>query len=184
MTNEAQTFQIAKPGKGVTVFIIGLILFTLIPVVSVAYTACDDNSMGAAITCGVLVFLVDALMVWFGWSAHNIKYVIDKEGISITGCLYGRKISRSSIFAKGFTITDLKSQSTYRPGMRTNGIGMPGFMAGWFCLKNKQRGLLFVTDRSKVVCIPTQEYMLLVSVENPVEFLDALKKTWNIEQGI
>ncbi len=182
MDSVAKEFDIARAGKGVAWFTAGLVLFTLIPAVAVSFGALStDGPYWPAIGCWVVITVVDALFIWFGWSTYNIKYVIDKEGISIKGCLYGRRIERSDIFSKGLTITDLNTQGTYRPGIRTNGVGMPGFSAGWFRLANKQKGLLFVTDRTKVVCIPTRKFMLLISVENPVEFLEAVKDMWRIE---
>jgi hypothetical protein len=182
MDSGSKEFCIAEPGKGVGCFTAGLVLFTLIPAISVSLGARSSGGpYGPAIGCWVVIAVVDALMIWFGWSAYHIKYVIDEEGISIKGCLYGRRIERSNIFSKGFTITDLNTQGTYRPGIRTNGVGMPGFSAGWFRLANKQKGLLFVTNKSKVVCIPTLKFMLLISVENPVEFLECVKEVWGIE---
>lgn len=182
MYSGAREFDIARAGKVVVWFVAGLIVLSLIPAVAVSYGAYHDGGpYWPAIICWIIVLAIDALLVWLGWSAYNIKYVIDAESISIKNTLYGRRIERSDIFSRGFTITDLNTQSTYRPGLRTNGLGMPGFLAGWFWLKNKQTALLFVTDKSKVVCIPTLKFMLLISVENPVEFLEALKKTWKIE---
>jgi hypothetical protein len=180
--NEKKVFGITPAGKQTYIFLVVLIVVTLIGPVSMLYSYVHKNvPLSPTVVCIIIVVFVDALMIWFGYSARNIKYVIDKDSISIKNTLYGRTIKKSSVFAKGFTITDLNTQSTYRPGLRTNGVGLPGYMAGWFRLKNKQKGLLFVTDRSKVVCIPTQKYMLLISVENPVEFLQAIKEMWNIE---
>ena len=180
--NEKKVFGIKPAGIQTYIFLALLIVVTFIGPVSMLYSYVHNNiPLSPTLFCIIIVVFADALMIWIGYSARNIKYVIDKESISIKNTLYGRTIKKSSVFAKGFTVTDLNTQSTYRPGLRTNGVGLPGFMAGWFRLKNKQKGLLFVTDKAKVVCIPTQKYMLLISVENPVEFLQALKEMWGIE---
>lgn len=63
-----------------------------------------------------------------------------------------------------------------RPSLRSNGVGFPGYKADWFKLRNGRKGLLFVTDTDRIVHIPTQhEYDLLLSVDAPDRFLDALR---------
>ncbi len=60
---------------------------------------------------------------------------------------------------------------------RTNGAGLPGYQAGWFRLQSGEKALVFVTDLERVVYVPTNEgYSLLLSVEEPDEFLDALTR--------
>ena len=45
-------------------------------------------------------------------------------------------------------------------------------------MANGNKALAFVTDKKRVVCIPTrQDYTVLLSVENPREFLRVLQKT-------
>lgn len=184
MSSETKVFRIAKPGKRAAIFVAGLILFTLILAATVGYAAFYDDSLAgvvAAVFTGALILFIDTIFIWFGYAAYNIKYVIDKDSISIKNTLYGRTIKKSIILKKGVASVELNKHSIYKPVIRCNAVGMPGFGAGWFMLKNKQDGLLFVTDRSKVVCIPTQKYILLISVENPVEFLQAIKEIWGIE---
>lgn len=184
MNSETKVFSIAKPGRIVNWFIAGLILLTLIPAAAIGYAVCHDDSLVgvvAAVFAGALISFADAMLIWFGYSARNIKYVIDEDSISIKNTLYGRTIEKSSILKKCIASVELNKHSIYKPVIRCNGVGMPGFGVGWFMLKNKQDGLLFVTDRSKVVCIPTLKYMLLISVEDPAGFLQAIKEMWGIE---
>ena len=68
--------------------------------------------------------------------------------------MYGRYISRADMIVE-------KSRSlTYywkflSACLRTNGIGLPHYLAGWFRLCNGTKALMFVTDRRNVVLIPT-----------------------------
>jgi hypothetical protein len=56
------------------------------------------------------------------------------------------------------------------------GTGLPGYSAGWFSLRNGEKALLFVTDRSRVVRIPTRDgYSLMVSPRHPQAFMEALR---------
>ncbi len=73
------------------------------------------------------------------------------------------------------------STSASNPGTsrssRTNGIGLPNYQSGWFRLANGSAALLFVTDWSRAVVVPTTEHFdLLVSPADPQAFLTALNR--------
>ena len=73
---------------------------------------------------------------------------------------------------------DLQRSSEYVPRWRTNGTGLPGYQAGWFKLANGEKALVFVTDPRRVVRVPTTEgFTVLLSVENPEDFLASLRAT-------
>jgi hypothetical protein len=56
---------------------------------------------------------------------------------------------------------------------------MPGYQAGWFSLVNKEKALLFVTDTSSIVYLPTNKgYSVMLSVTEPQEFINAAKELW------
>ena len=77
---------------------------------------------------------------------------------------------------EGVRIIDLNTQTEYKPRIRTNGIGLPGYEEGWFKLRNNEKALLFVTDYSRVVYIPTDKgYSLLLSVSSSEEFRRSLE---------
>ena len=70
---------------------------------------------------------------------------------------------------------DLTESREYQPRWRTFGTGLPGYRAGWFRLRNREKALLYVTDGSRVVYIPTRDnYSVLLSVAEPERFLQAL----------
>lgn len=72
---------------------------------------------------------------------------------------------------------DLTESPNYRPVWRTNGAGLPGYGSGWFQLENGDKALIFVTDKRRVVYLPTREgYSLLLSVPEPEKFLEALRQ--------
>jgi hypothetical protein len=59
-------------------------------------------------------------------------------------------------------------EADYRPKWRYQWFSLPGFASGWFKLQNKEKALVFLTDRSRVVYIPTSEnYSVLLSVGKP-----------------
>jgi hypothetical protein len=61
------------------------------------------------------------------------------------------------------------------PKRRTFGTGLPGYQAGWFRLESGEKALLYLTDRSRAVYIPTTAgYSVLLSPENPDGLLAAI----------
>lgn len=106
--------------------------------------------------------------------------MITDDGLIIKNAIfYGRNIPKDKIIIEKVKKVNLKEDRQLTPTMRTNGIGLPGFLSGWFRLKNKEKALLFVTDREKVLYIPTrQNYSVLLSVADPDDMLNKMLEKW------
>ena len=125
---------------------------------------------------GLILLVLSLLFIFFAYSTRNVRFELSDDGLKIIGGLYGRKIPKDELLISEAKIVNLKKE--HQPKWRTNGIHMSGYSEGWFRLSNKQKGLLFVTDTSKVVYIPINKgYDLLISPKQPEEFMAALK-TW------
>ena len=124
----------------------------------------------------LVLIAVIGLFVFIGYSSRHVSFELNDQGLRISRCLYGRFIPREKIAASGVMAINLNAESGYQPKLRTNGIGLPGYAEGWFKLKNKQKALMFVTDRSHVVYIPTTEnYSVLLSVKEADEFVASIR---------
>lgn len=125
---------------------------------------------------GLLLIGLTALFGYTVYSSRNARFTVSEEGLRIQGDLYGRAIPLSELRTGEARALDLDREPQLRPKRRTNGVGLPGYLSGWFRLQNREKALLFVTDRKKVVYIPTTEgYAVLLSVPEPERFLAALK---------
>ncbi len=123
------------------------------------------------VAIGIFFILLIGLFAFIGYSARNAKFEVSESGLRIKGGIYGRFIPKEEIVGEGVEIINLNVSQEYKPRIRTNGIGLPGYSEGWFKLRNSEKALLFVTDRSKVVYIPTsQGYSVLLSVRDSEEF--------------
>lgn len=128
------------------------------------------------VAVGIFFILLIGFFAYIGYSARNVKYSVSDEGLRIKGGVYGRFIPRDDIFVDGARIIDLNASQEYKPRFRTNGIGLPGYSEGWFKLKNGEKALLFVTNRSNVVYIPTSKgYSVMLSVEDSEGFYESIK---------
>lgn len=124
----------------------------------------------------LILILLLGVFARVGYSTRNTKFEISDQGLRINGGIYGRFIPKEDITAGQIQTINLTTYPEYQPSFRTNGIGLPGYAEGWFRLKNKEKALLFVTDRSNIVYIPTNRgYSVLLSVRNPAEFRQAVE---------
>ena len=124
-----------------------------------------------ALLAGLLLLLGSLL-----FAPKRLRVEVSDTGVRVRGDIYGRSISAASLVTSEAEIVDLRG-GPFSPRRRTNGIGLPGYLSGWFRLGNKEKALLFVTDRSRVVRVPTRDgYSLLVSVAEPKRFLESLRR--------
>ncbi|MCC6862179.1 MAG: hypothetical protein IT158_26635 [Bryobacterales bacterium] len=117
-----------------------------------------------------------ALFLYMAYSSRRVSFEVSPEELKIRGGLYGRTVQREELVMDRARPVDLQTEREYGLSWRTNGIGLPGYKAGWFKLRNGEKALVFVTDAHRVAYIPTRRnYSLLLSVASPPQFLDALK---------
>jgi hypothetical protein len=126
---------------------------------------------------GIFLVAIIAVFIFIAYSAGHATFTVTEEALRIRASFYGRTIPRTDIVSDGIKVIDLNVDSQYRPKSRTNGIGLPGYNEGWFRLADKEKALLFVTDRSRVVYIPTTDnYSVLLSVREAEEFAGLLRQ--------
>ncbi|MCX5892211.1 MAG: PH domain-containing protein, partial [Deltaproteobacteria bacterium] len=121
-----------------------------------------------AIVFGIVALVAGGIMLLvgsFAYASRHVKFEVSPEGLAIRGDLYGRRLPASALLREEARVVDLTEDPKYRPVWRTNGAGLPGYGSGWFQLGNGDKALIFVTDKRRVVYLPTREgYALLLSV--------------------
>lgn len=148
-------------------------VFNIIPATSGAYTFI----WVLGIILVIVIVGVVAMFASFGYQARHASFALTDDGLRIGPGMYSRTIPKDSVDVTGVRAMDLNLEKNYRPGWRTNGAGMPGFSVGWFKLQNQEKSLLFVTDRSSVVYIPTTDnYSVLLSVQDAAGMVEAIKQ--------
>lgn len=129
-----------------------------------------------SVAFSLLMLAIIILFVFISYSSRHASFEVSDQGLRIKGGIYGRFIPREAIDSQHIQILNLNTDTVYKPGRRTNGSSLPGYNEGWFKLKNKEKALLFVTDRTNLVYIPTnREYSVMLSVGNPDEFRQAIE---------
>jgi hypothetical protein len=127
----------------------------------------------AAVLLGILFVLGT-----FAYASRCAQFEVSPAGLTIRGDLvYGRHLPAVSLLPGEARVVDLNVNQDLRLKWRTNGAGLPGYSSGWFRLGNGEKALVFMTDRSRVVHLPTREgFSLLLSVAEPERFLAALRQ--------
>lgn len=146
-----QVFPIVPAGTGVVATISVIALIMLLPLVLFAY---------------------------MGWASRHVRFEISEQGLRIRGDLYGRFIARDDLVAQQARALDLTTDPDHALSWKTNGVGLPGYKAGWFKLKNGEKALVFVTDKTRVVYVPTRRgYSVLMSAADPPALVRALHQS-------
>jgi hypothetical protein len=129
----------------------------------------------AALVAIVLIGIT-LLFAYLAYSSRSARFEVSDEGLEIKGDLYGRLIPASELNVEEARVLNLNEDVDHQPKWRTNGTGLPGYQAGWFRLKNGEKSLLFVTDRSRVVYLPTLHgYSVMLSVAQPEALIESLR---------
>lgn len=98
--------------------------------------------------------------------------------LEVRAAMYRERTPVAAIDLARARAVDLAERTELRPWLKTNGMALPGFLAGRFRLRGKL-GKVFclVTDRQRVLWLPLNDGsgQLLLSVERPQALLDALR---------
>jgi hypothetical protein len=117
------------------------------------------------------------LFGYLAYASRHVSFEVTSAGLRIAGDIYGRAIPIESLDLSLARVTDLNQDSEHRLKWRTNGAGLPGYASGWFKLQNGEKALVFVTDRRRVLYVPTAEgYSVLMSAADPDGLLQTLHK--------
>lgn len=130
-----------------------------------------------AITITILGVTVGALAYSIAGS-RNTRFFVNPDGLRLHGDFYSRFIHISHLRLDAARTVDLRKDASLTPVRRIMGTAVNGYRAGWFKLEDGESALLYVTDLSKVVYLPTTDgYTLMLSVEDPATFLKSLSRT-------
>lgn len=109
-------------------------------------------------------------------ASRSARFEVSSEGLRLRGDLYGRLIPAHELRRDGIARVDLSARPELAPRWRTMGTGLPGFQSGWFRLRNGEKALLYLTDRTRAVYVPTTAgYSVLLSPRDPDAFVAALR---------
>ncbi len=114
------------------------------------------------------------LSCWLVYKQETATLEIRNDAVLIHAGWYSQEIPKPELRLEEARFINLEEERQLQPVARTNGTGAPGLSAGWFILRNGDKAFLLVTRKNNILYLPTQDYILLVSLKKPEEFLDSL----------
>ena len=120
--------------------------------------------------------LAVAALVMTLLGSRGARFEVSPEGLRLRGDFYGRMIPVAELRTAEARRVDFAAAPELLPRWRTLGTGLPGYQAGWFRLRGGEKALLYLTDRTRAVYVPTTAgYAVVVSPADPDGFLRALQ---------
>jgi Bacterial PH domain len=131
---------------------------------------------------GVVLTVVVGLLSATVIGARTARFEVSPEGLRLRGDLYGRLIPADQIRGLAARHVNFAVNPELTPQRRTMGTGLPGYRAGWFRLRSGEKALVYLTDTSRAVYVPTTAgYSVLISPSEPEKLLAALAAVTNGE---
>ena len=142
-----------------------------------AIASTTTRAMWVVALIPIVVMLLASVLLWATVTgARSARFEISPDGLRLRGDLWGRSIPLNQLDIAAATRIDLASSPELTPTRRTMGTGLPGYQSGWFRLRNGEQALLYLTDRTRAVYVPTRAgYSLLLSPAEPDRFVAALR---------
>jgi len=103
---------------------------------------------------GILVGSV-AVLVTSVRGAHTSRFEVRADGLRLVGT-YTAVCSQSAAPNRWSSPHRSRREDGLQPKSRRMGTALPGYQAGWFRLRNGEKALLYLTDRTRAIYIPTQ----------------------------
>jgi hypothetical protein len=118
----------------------------------------------------LLVALGSVLVLWSAMRAmQHATFELSEAGLTLRGeLLYRSHVPLAELRGGAARVVDLRKEPELAPRRRTAGTALPGYNAGWFRLRNGRKALVYLTQRERVVLLPTTgDYDVLLSITEP-----------------
>ncbi len=140
--------------------------------VGTALDAPERSHTELFITLPFLAVLAAALT----WAYTRRSIVLHQDTLEVQSTFYRKRVPVSAMRLDEARIVDFAEHGRYKPTIKTNGYGMPGFQSGHYRMADRSKAFCLITDSSRVLHLPLRDgSAVLVSPERPRALLDALK---------
>jgi hypothetical protein len=172
----SESFPIVPSATKTLVFVACVLAFCMIPIVATVSLFSQTPIVAIA---WVVTVLTGGVVSYVGWSSRHVCFELSPAGLRVRNSFFGRTIPRSDLLPERGRTVSIPEEPQLKPMLRTFGSGLVGYCEGWFRLRNWEKALIFLTDRTRVVDLPTRKgYRLLLSVPDPQQFLDTARQLW------
>lgn len=170
-----QIFALTPLGFTGTLSFIALLIGLIGIGIYIYYKALPQTSK--VVIAAVLLPMVIAFS-WMFYKVNDAKLIVTADLITIDVPFYQFSLPIEEVDLVGVRQLNWSTETDteFKPDLRVNGVGMPGFQLGWFSLGGHSKAFVAVTETDNVVLIPTvQGYPILLSLEQPEALLSHFK---------
>lgn len=139
-----------------------------------------DGSPTLTATASVLLVLACCLPLSL-WLRRRLRcnqvQLIDGQ-LQVCAGGYRQQLALSDFDLQKARVVDLAEHPELRPWLKTNGIGLPGYQAGHYRLRDpRRRAFCLLTQPRRVLCLPERDGRLwLLSLQQPQRALEFLRQ--------
>jgi hypothetical protein len=98
------------------------------------------------------VTLPVAGVLWKLSASSDIEVVGETARLRVFG-MYRAEVAASRLSKPDLFANTLKELAEFTPSLRTNGVGYPGRLGGWFRLRNQRSAFVWVEDEKRPVML-------------------------------
>lgn len=175
MNDNRKSFTLSPIGASAKWFFAVLTLLPILIVAFIWWGNPDEFSEMPLWLMGLLLGIGPAILIAAAMGVRNPQAKLGKDGLSIKVSFIDKQWAISTIDRANAALVNLESRQELRPKWKLWGVAMPGLSSGLFKLYDGRKAHVYITDRRKVVYLPTQSGPVLLSLERPREFLDTLQ---------
>lgn len=175
MNDNRKTFTLSPVGTSARWFFAVMTLFPILVVALIWWSNPTEFTGIPLWLLGLIIGIGPAILIGAAMGVRNPQAKLGKEGLSIKVSFIDKHWAISAIDRSNAALVNLESRQELRPKWKLWGAAMPGLNSGLFKLYDGRKAHVYITDRSKVVYLPTQSGPVLLSLERPREFLDMLQ---------
>ncbi len=160
------TITLASPSHYVAVFIALMLSALTVFLATMTYFAIGSKPLTWSGLLVVLAMIYAIFAIIFIPVFRRYHIAFDQDGFTVTAGWYQHSVKWSQIdWAASGRLSAAQSESK-KPRWRTNGIGAPGYNAGWFTLRDGRRAFLAITDNDQTpLLIATSAHDILLTAQ-------------------
>lgn len=155
------------------------LLWLWVPMLAVAAVIVATTLQSAQRTpheLGLTVPFLGVLTAVLSWAFFRRRIRLDSTTLEVVSTFYRKRVALEALQLERARVVDLAEHGSFKPTLKTNGYGMPGFQSGHYRLHDRSKAFCLLTDASRVLYLPLRDgSALLISPEQPHALLDALQ---------
>ncbi|MDQ3494953.1 MAG: hypothetical protein M3485_05345 [Pseudomonadota bacterium] len=125
---------------------------------------------------GGLAMLTLGLWAMFDRLLRRHQLVLGAKALEVKTGFNRCQVAYADLRLDDARVVDLGERTEFKPMLKLNGTGLPGFGSGWYLLRDRSRAFVAITGGPRVLWIPTRgKHALLLQPRQPQALLDALR---------